>query len=57
MNGTTMGLNNMTQVIEKTVSMLLMLESGFPLTDRLFDPSTWSKVLVQLYQPAMLEIK
>ena len=52
-----MGLDNLTQVVEKVELMMSMIESGVPLSERLFDASAWSAVLTQLSQPAMLDIK
>ena len=42
-----MGLDNITAVLQKAQFMMSLLESGFPLSDRLFDPNVWMKIVNQ----------
>ena len=58
MNGTFMGLDNVTQVIGNIEMLIGSLEAGFPLmSDRLFDPSAWEQVLEVLTMPAMPQMQ
>ena len=43
-----MGLDNITQLIEKAERIVEQLESKVSLSDRLFDPSAWTPVINQL---------
>ena len=53
LNDTYLGLDNVTAVLQKTQFVMSQLESGFPLSDRLFNPDVWTKVLEQFKMDAM----
>ena len=60
MNGTYMGQDNITQVIEKVFAMMSQLESGnIPALSmmRLLDPSVWDPVIYQLSSVSMDNIQ
>ena len=46
-----MGLDNLTQVLEKTELVMAQFESEFLISARLFEPSTWAGVVRLLSQP------
>ena len=50
MNGEYMGLNNLTEVIEKTTIVLNELESGFNLSVKVLDPAAWTPLVSQLVE-------
>ena len=58
LNGTDLGLANVTQVFGKAQMMMEALETGFPLmSDRLFDTTVWNQVLEMFTMPAMPEMQ